>query len=123
MPSNKPRIILVNHGLANNYGKYIEINRDLLEDPELYKFILSHELEHSKESASFLDVIHDLNLKNIKMILKMFKFVLKKPKTWIDFLPIQITKGKIIYDKSMISLYIIFFSLLGLFILLLSKIL
>lgn len=123
MPFSKQRIIFVDYGLANNYGKYIEVNRDLLKEPELYEFILAHELEHAKGSASFLDVIHDMNLKNIKMILKMLKFVLTNPKTWIDILPIQIRKDKLIYDKPMLFLYTILFSLLGIFVLLISKIL
>lgn len=104
MNQKMPKIILVDHGLANNFGSHIEINRELMKSPDLYDYVLKHETGHTQKEFSLQDLRHDLNF-NLKMVLKLFLFVIKNPKTWFEFLPIYKREGKLIYDLNMILLY------------------
>jgi hypothetical protein len=89
------KIKLVEYGLANNYGTYIELNKELKKYPKLYNYILDHEKGHKKEFDLFYEFKIGLT------IFPLILFVFSHPKTWIDFLPIQIRKGKIIYDLNL----------------------
>ena len=61
---NKPQIIYVNNGIANNFGDTIEMNRWLVNYPKLYQAILKHELSHAPGKWD----LSDLKLKDRKSV-------------------------------------------------------
>lgn len=103
------KIRLTDWGVANNFGDYIEMNRDLKKYPKLYKKILRHELSHSNDGKyRFKDFNADfLQRQNIKRW-DLYSFMLKRPKTWIQFLPFyyQPSKG-FVYDISRILVWLV----------------
>ena len=104
----KIKIIYNNKGLANYYGDYIEINKNLKYNKPLRDYIIIHELEHSKK----FDLSHDFNdgiglIFNPKMFLKILLFYIRNPSTWIDLSPVQIKNRKIVYDLNLSILYLI----------------
>ena len=101
-------------GLANNFGSYIEINRNLKYYPELRRYVVKHELKHKKG----FDLHQEFIGLNIPYVSKLMWFCLKYPKTLIDLLPIQIRKKTLIYDTNLLFLYSI---LLILIVLVLTK--
>lgn len=100
------KLKFVEWGVANRFGNTIEIHKDLKKYPRLYKPILQHELKHTDKyslqdfKADFLDRV---NLNRWEF----YKFMLKRPKTWIQFLPFyyQPSKG-FVYDINKIFFYI-----------------
>lgn len=98
----KPQIKYVEWGFANNFGSYIEINKNLKKYPKLHKYVLAHELNHKKE----FDLAHEFEV-DLRIVLRLILFSLRYPRTLIDLLPIQIRKGKLIYDLNTIILYLI----------------
>lgn len=95
-------IRLVNYGIANNFGDYIEINKELKKFPELYNSVLEHELKHTKKHFSigeFLMEFKDINW-------NLFWFSIKRPKTWTQVLPIYIKNKKLVYDLQLILFYL-----------------
>ena len=100
----------VNYGIANNFGDYIEINKELKKFPKLYKSILAHELKHTKKPFSFIDLGIDLKENNIPTF-QLLKFMSSRPKTWIQFLPFYIKDKKLIYDFNLIVVYLFGISL------------
>jgi len=103
------KIRYVDYGVANNFGDYIEINKELKKYPKLYNTILEHERSHTKKPFSLQDL--KLDLFNKTPTLTLLKFCFKNPSTWIQFLPIYYKKGKIIYDINLILIYLFFVSL------------
>lgn len=108
MISRDIEIRLVDYGLANNFGSYIEINKELQEDEKLYNYVLKHELNHTDKIFSVKDMSNDLKI-NLKMAFKLLFFVVKRPKLWYEFLPVYKRKGKdrFVIDINMILLYCI----------------
>ena len=100
MESKQIPIRYVKYGLGNFYGTHIEINSKLKNKKKLRDYIIKHELGHKKE----FDLMHEFNI-DWKVIFHLMFFVFTNSSTWIDFLPIQIKKNKIIYDLNMIILY------------------
>lgn len=100
----KPKVILVDYGVASNFGSHIEINRELLEYPDLYDYVLEHELNHDEGEHTLHDIQNDFHI-SLKMVFRLIKFCIKRPKTWIEFLPVYKREGKIIYDTGMIISY------------------
>lgn len=100
----RPKIHLVDHGIANNFGKYIEINRELLSDPDLYEYVLHHELGHVDGAHTIKDFKNDFKI-NFRMVFKLLLFSIKRPKTWYEFLPIYRKKNRLIYDVGMLISY------------------
>lgn len=92
-------------GIANFYGTHVEINRGLSKDKRLRDYVVKHELGHKDE----FDLGHEFDFN--PMLPRLAKFVLLHPKTWIDFLPIQLKKGNIIFDLNLTLLYCIIISL------------
>lgn len=93
-------------GTANNFGNYIEINKAFKKDKGLRDYIIKHELGHKKG----FDLLHEFDIK--PEIGKLFFFILKNPRMWIDFFPLQIKDKKIIYDANLFMLYMIILILL-----------
>ena len=109
------RVEYIDWGLANFYEDHIEINRGLSKDKNLRDYVIRHELGHVKG----FDLKHEFDYSNFKLLGKLGWFVLKNPKTWIDFLPIQYKKGNLIIDYNQIIQYIIIIGLIiGLYFLL-----
>lgn len=102
MDKKKPKLIYKRWGLANYFPDHIELNRDLKKDKHLKRYVLRHELNHKSK----FDLQHDLSDIN-KQTFRLIRFVLFHPRTWIDFLPIQIQKNKIVYDANLIMLYLL----------------
>ena len=96
------KIIYKHSGLANFFGNYIKLNSKLKQKKykKLKDYILKHELSHSKS----FDLGHEFNI-DYKIMPSLILFVIKNPETWIDLLPIQIKKDKIIYDFNLMILY------------------
>lgn len=109
------KIKLVDWGVANRFGDVIEIHKDLIKFPSLFSPILEHELSHTNEKGyKFDDFKADFfPQQNIKRR-ELWKFMLKRPKTWIQILPFyyQPSKG-FVYDVSKIILWLILISALG----------
>ena len=106
MIKKKPKIVLVDYGLANNFGDRIEINKDLKRYPKLYNYVLKHELSHTDKDFSMQDIKNDLKI-NIPISLKLLSFIIRRPKIWYEFLPIYKRKNKLIYDINLIFSYIL----------------
>lgn len=117
-----PEIRLVNHGVANHFGNYIEINSELMEYPELYDYVLKHEINHTSKSFSLEDLKNEFKV-NYGMVFKLFKFVLVRPRLWYEFLPIYRRKKVWNIDFVLIALYLISFSTIAALFILASAIL
>lgn len=99
------------YGIGNNFGEVIELNRNLLYYPKLYKAVLNHELSHTNNSFTLKDLKLDL-VQNVNS-LEMLKFMLKYPKSFTQLLPFYYSrKHGFVYD---INLILIYLSALGLF--------
>jgi hypothetical protein len=106
------KIIEVNHGIANNFGSHIEVNKHLKEYPELFNSVLKHELSHTDKKFSLhdfkLDFTHDSKISNFQML----KFILKHPASLTQLLPIYYTPKKgFVYDINLIVMYLIMSSI------------
>lgn len=97
------KIKLVDHGIANNFGDVIEINKELKKFPDLYQSVLEHELKHTKKLFSFSEFF--MEFKNINW--GLFLFSIKRPKTWMQVLPFYIKNKKLVYDLQLILFYLI----------------
>lgn len=103
------KIIEVDNGIANNFGTYIEINKNLKKYPELYKAILDHEVEHTDKIFSAkdfkLDLLSASNINNIDLLW----FIKNHPKALTQFMPLWYSKRNgFYYDINMIIAYSIF---------------
>lgn len=107
----------VEWGVANNFGEYIEMHKDLKMYPELYKQILAHEIGHT-QGFSKSDLFHDIKSKTPIDYKALSLFVLKRPKTWVDFFPIHYRPDKKawVYDLNHLLLFTVGFSCLALII-------
>lgn len=88
------KLEFVDWGLANCFDDgTIEIHKDLKDYPDLFNPILKHELEHTVEGYKVKDFMIDLIPLKLNH-LKLYWFMLKRPKTWIQFSPIWFTKKR-----------------------------
>lgn len=107
------KIKYVSYGLANNFGNHIEIHKDLLKFKDIYEHVLDHEKKHTNKIFSVEDLKNDLTIDFFKT-LKLLKFVMVRPSTWIDFLPIQYRRKQGFFiDINMILLYSISLIIIG----------
>lgn len=100
MENEKIKIKYTDYGLANFFGDYIEINKAFKHNKKLRDYVVKHELGHSKK----FDLLHEFKI-DFRIMPSLIGFIIKHPSTWIDFIPIQIRKKKIIYDLNLIILY------------------
>lgn len=107
------KVIYSNTGIANYFGDYIEINKRLKQDKFLRDYIIKHELGHSDK----FDIKHDIGI-NPFVFVRLMKFIIKNPSTWIDFLPIQFKHKKIVFDLNVTILYGVIAFLIGVIVLL-----
>ncbi len=107
MTSTELPIIEVNHGLSNNFGTHIEINKHLQEYPNLRKQILEHENAHSVDNFSMEDFKLDFLMPHALHYKELFKFMIKHPKSLTQILPLYWSKQKgLVYDINMTIMYL-----------------
>jgi len=101
------KLIYSKKGLANSYFDHIEINEKLKANKPLRDYVIKHELGHSMDFDLGYEVSQGLGLlKNPKMAKMLIGFYIKNPSTWTDFLPIQISNKKVVYDLNLLILYV-----------------
>lgn len=105
----------VEWGVANNFTEIIEIHKDLLDHEDLLLPILKHEIQHFSTEGLAGDVWLDL-VGSGTYRWKLFKFMMLRPKTWIQLLPFYYSPKwkQIIYDKSVMLFWAISLGLGGL---------
>lgn len=97
---------LVDWGLANNFGTHIELHRDLPHHPDLAIPILRHEYEHTDKAFSWKDFTLDLRRNKGINYIKLYSFMIRRPKTWVQFLPVYYMKDKgLVYDLNLLIIY------------------
>jgi len=107
------KVIYNDWGIANNYGDCIEINRNLLKYPELYKFVMEHETKHTEDKSFNLndlmvDIKDTFKVTQLKKIINLWFFMFRYPKSFVQLSPIWFKKGKIVLDLNLIIIYVIF---------------
>lgn len=91
----------VNHGIANNFGDYIELNEGLKEYPDLHTAVLKHELSHTNQSGfTKKDFMVDMAPNNMSYK-QLFKFIINHPKSLTQLMPFYYSQGAFIYDINM----------------------
>lgn len=92
-------------GIASRQGDLIYINKHLLKYPILHNKILIHELEHTSGYAwhDFLIDSRNNHLKGLKV--DYYKFILKYPSTWIEFIPFWRYENKWVVNPALLLLY------------------
>lgn len=100
--------------------KIIYLNRHLQSEPELHDSILEHELNHinSKHQLGWRINLQDIKADlfgdfNVRIFFKSILFMLRHPKTLIEFLPITLVEGEIgVKPLLLIGYFLILFKLL-----------
>jgi hypothetical protein len=106
----KPEITYVSHGIANNFGEVIEVNKELLKYPSLYKAVLHHEFLHNDNQRN--DFITDLGEYKVSNV-ELLNFMIRNPRSFSQFLPFYWHKTYgFVYDWSVIITYIIILMLI-----------
>lgn len=106
MKKKQLKVRYVKHGLANFFGEYIEINKNLKYNKRLRDYVVKHELKHSPDFDLGYEMSETIKLfVNPSLTFSLIVFYLKNPTTWTDLLPIQIRNNKLIYDLNLIILY------------------
>jgi len=93
-------IIYSNHGLANNFGDVIEVNKHLKDYPVLYNQILEHEFGHKPGGFTMYDLKHDFMSR--LNIWELARFMIRHPLSFTQFLPFYISKKRgLVYDANL----------------------
>ena len=107
------KIKYVDYGLANNFGDVIEINKNLINYPELLQPILTHELNHTDKLFTLRDLALDITSTHNLSQRKLIKFMIKHPKSFTQLLPIYFSKSHgLVYDINLILSYVMYISLI-----------
>ena len=110
MDMNNLQIVEVNHGIANNFGSYIEVNKNLKNYPNLYNPIMKHELSHTDKMFSLHDFKIDFLSDSKVNSLELLKFMFKHPKSFTQLLPFYWIKKKgFVFDLNLLIMYLITF--------------
>jgi len=113
LPSNLP-IVEVGHGIANNFGTHIEINKHLRDYPHLLKPILEHEFAHTNKAVSMEDFKLDFMMTQAIQYRQLFNFMIKHPKSFTQFAPFYWTRKKgFVYDFNLMVMYLIMVGVFG----------
>lgn len=107
----KVKLQFVNRGIANVFPDgTIEIHKDLEKYPDLFYPILEHELEHSNSGYHMKDFMIDLFPIPKLSSWKLFKFMIKRPSTWWQLLPLYYDSSRgIVFDIGHILIYLFYF--------------
>jgi len=104
----------VNWGIGNNFGKYIELNKNLKLYPQLHDAILKHELSHTDKFIAVKDFKLDLNEDKKIGAFDILRFMFWHPKALTQLLPLYWTRKKgFVYDINLTIMYIILIVLLS----------
>lgn len=103
----KTEIVYVKHGVANRFNDYIELHEDLKDYPDLHEFILRHENKHTSGKYTWNDLKLDIAIPPIDKILDVLKFMITRPKTWIQLSPIYKSRGIYYKDPSKIIFWVL----------------
>jgi len=102
------KIIKTKYGIASRVGDDIFINKELLKYPKLYWAILDHEMSHTS-GWTLHDLKIDLTNKHLNGLKKdYYNFILTHPKSWTEFLPINLYKGNVSFNLTLIIFYSLF---------------
>lgn len=101
---NSPKVKYVRFGTGNLIGDTIYLHRDLKDFPALHFRIESHELRHY-----YTDEGWSLDVKQ-KPDFRLLRFMLKRPSTWVQWLPVWWYDGKIIYSKYLLASWMLIIS-------------
>ena len=100
----------IDYGVAftvNDKGKtYIEMNKDLEEDPVLYTAVLGHELEHC-DSNKLIDFWLDLKPKWYSW--RLFRWSMRHPRSWYAISPVFFDERKASVNLLMLVYWTIVF--------------
>ena len=90
-------IIDVEWGMANRFKDgTIEVNKNLKENPKLYRAIMKHELGHDDTLFNWEDLKHDLVSDTKISQWEVLRFMIRHPKSLTQLLPITIAVPRII---------------------------
>lgn len=104
----------VDTGIANNFGDFIEINRNLKNYPKLLGPILRHELKHSDKFFTMNDLKIDLNDGTEIDQMQLFKFMIKHPAALTQFAPFYWSRKKgFVYDVNLTLIYAVMGIIIG----------
>jgi hypothetical protein len=104
----------VDYGVANNFGDYIEINKNLNDYPKLRRAILEHEFGHTNTKGfSGQDLAHDLSEVKVSNF-ELLKFMINNPKSFHQLLPIYKKDKTLFYDINMMIVWGVLFGIAGL---------
>ena len=108
--SKKPIwITFTEKGVANrfDYGRWeeIEVHKNLIHHPKLYKAIMEHEFSHHSGNHTFADLVLDL-YDGIKKP-GLMKFIRENPGAWWQLSPIWFKNKKIIFDLSCLFIWVV----------------
>lgn len=91
----------VKHGIANNFGEYIELNENLKKYPKLHDALLKHELSHTnKPGFTKEDFMLDMNSGEVSYK-QLLKFMINHPSSLSQVMPFYISNKTFIYDINM----------------------
>lgn len=95
----------VSYGVANNFGDYIEVNKNLKEYPKLYNQVLAHEFSHTdKKGFTKEDFMLDFGPSNVSYG-QLLVFMIRHPKALTQLMPFYISNKKVIYDTNLLIAY------------------
>ena len=100
------KIIFTKYGVADRIGDEILINEKLPNSPELYNWILSHELSHSG-SFSKDDFKKDFRKEDFKMSWKVLQWQLKNPSGLTQLLPVRRYKKDFYWDIANLTSWVV----------------
>ena len=101
-------IVYSNWGISDRFNDgTIEMNIHLNKYPKLKRSILAHEIDHtSQKGFNRKDFLHDISSPDKIDMFEMMKFVIKHPRSWIQFFPCYYHKQRgMIFDANMIIAY------------------
>jgi hypothetical protein len=109
----KQKIKYIPFGIACRQKDIIFINKELIKHPALFAAIIEHERSHTSK-YSWHDLLIDIRNNHLKGLKKeYYKFVIKNPSTWIEFLPFWVYDGHITINPLLLLLYGLMVSILG----------
>lgn len=102
----------IDYGTGNRVGDMIYINKNLKKYPNLYKAVLEHEKKHSG-SFGLSDAHLDFRNEDLREHRReWFKFLIKHPRAWVNFLPVMKLGGRWTVDVSILFVWILMVVLL-----------
>ena len=113
----KPKIEWIDYGIAftveDKGTRWIQINKALLEYPDLYKIALEHEMGHIKRNGYLSNILSDIMSSWKLSNLKFLKFHIKNPRSLLASMPIYKENGKIVYNISSITMWLMLLIAIG----------